>query len=220
MRITLTRLNLIYIKPVFDKEVKEMQKITVHPDDVWSYFQKHKVEIEKEQHTIAENEEYGVVIYLSAEKEFPCLIVTADGYQYEEQTVSSQSECAKSADKLYEKYLTSKFLISGSYTMEKSEDSLLNQKDKIEERELELDDLVLLVLDTVLEEDASALLGSDIDDICDDVKDHLLEYLYRKHDISVRRPMILEDSDTGEDFFSEYPYECMEFDDEDNPIYK
>ena len=24
----------------------------------------------------------------------------------------------------------------------------------------------------------------------------------------------------GEEFFTEYPYECMIFDDEDNPIYK
>ena len=55
-------------------------------------------------------------------------------------------------------------------------------------------------------------------EIAQDVLDHICEYLYRKHDISSRRPMILED-ENGEEFFEEFPYECMEFDDPDNPVY-
>ena len=31
--------------------------------------------------------------------------------------------------------------------------------------------------------------------------------------------MILED-ENGEEFFEEYPYDCMEFDDPDNPVYE
>mgnify|MGYP000833253049 CR=1 FL=1 len=37
--------------------------------------------------------------------------------------------------------------------------------------------------------------------------------------ISIYRPMYLEDADTGEDYFTEYPYDDMVFED-DNPIYK
>lgn len=201
------------------------QRIKVGPGDIWSYFQKNRTDIEKEQHAIAENEEYGVVIYLTEEKGFPCIIATADGYQYEEITVTSESECENSADKMYEKYLTSKFLLEGldnSDDDESTEETLsLTEEEKIDEREFELDDIMTFVLDAVLEEDATALLGNDeVEEICEDVKDHLLEYLYRKHGISVRRPMYLEDTDTGEDFFTEYPYDCMEFEDEDNPLYK
>ena len=90
----------------------------------------------------------------------------------------------------------------------------------IAERELELDDAVSMLLDTVIEEDVAMFLGPEADEICEDIKDHILEYLYRKHGISTRRPMVLEDTETGEDFFEEYPYEHMEFEDEDNPMYK
>lgn len=53
-------------------------------------------------------------------------------------------------------------------------------------------------------------------EVIQDCKDHFLEYMYRKFGLTIRRPMILEDED-GEDFFEEYPYECMVF--EDAPLY-
>ena len=56
-------------------------------------------------------------------------------------------------------------------------------------------------------------------EVLDDLKDHFLEYMYRKHGFDIYRPMVLEDED-GTEFFEEYPYEHMVFDDEDNPMYK
>ena len=103
---------------------------------------------------------------------------------------------------------------------EVTEDSRLDQEDMISERELELDEAISLLLDTVLEEDAVMFFGTETDEVCEDLKDHILEYLYRKHGISVRRPMVLEDTETGEEFFEEYPYDSMVFEDEDNPLYK
>jgi hypothetical protein len=41
----------------------------------------------------------------------------------------------------------------------------------------------------------------------------------RKWGLMIRRPMFLED-EAGEEFFEEFPYDCIEFEDEDNPIYK
>ena len=49
-----------------------MQKITVNASDVWDYFQKHKEELEKSEHIIAENEEYGVEISITNEEGLPC----------------------------------------------------------------------------------------------------------------------------------------------------
>ena len=57
----------------------------------------------------------------------------------------------------------------------------------------------------------------DIDDAIVDVKEHMLEYMARKPGLLIYRPMYLEDED-GKDFYSEYPYEEMIFED-CNPIY-
>ena len=192
-----------------------MQKITVDASEVWDYFQKHKKELEGTEHIIAENEEYGVEISLSAEHDLPCFIVTADGYQYAEERAVSASDCKETVEMLYEYYLTESF-VDG----EGCEESRLDQEDEIAERELELDDAFTMLLDTLIEEDLGLFFGAEADDIIEDIKDHTLEYLYRKHGISVRRPMVLEDEENGEDFFEEYPYDSMVFEDEDNPLYK
>lgn len=192
-----------------------MQKITVNASDVWDYFQKHKAELEKGEYIIAENEDFGVEVSLANEDGLPCFLVTADGYQYAEERAVSAKDCKDTVETLYEDYLTDKFVDS-----EECDQSRLDQEDMIAERELELDDAVAMLLDTVIEEDVTMFLGSEADDICEDIKDHILEYLYRKHGISTRRPMVLEDTETGEGFFEEYPYEHMEFEDEDNPMYQ
>lgn len=192
-----------------------MQKITVNASDVWNYFQKHKEELEGTEHIIAENEEYGVEISLSAEHGLPCFIVTADGYQYAEERAVSASDCKETVEMLYEDYLTESF-VDG----ELCEESRIDQEDEIAERELELDDAFTMLLDTLIEDDLGLLFGAEADEILEDIKDHTLEYLYRKHGISVRRPMVLEDEGNGEDFFEEYPYDSMVFEDDDNPLYK
>lgn len=192
-----------------------MQKIIVNASDVWDYFQKHKAEFGENEHVIAENEEFGVEISLTSEDGLPCFIVTADGYQYDEKRAVSAKDCKETVEVLYEDFLTDKFIDGDEY-----EESRLNQEDMMAERELELDDAITMLLDTVIEEDVTLFLGPEADDVCEDVKDHLLEYLYRKHGISTRRPMVLEDTETGEDFFEEYPYEHMEFEDDDNSLYK
>lgn len=185
-----------------------MQKITVNASDVWNYFQEHKEELEGTEHIIAENEEYGVEISLSAEHDLPCFIVTADGYQYAEERAVSASDCKETVEMLYKYYLTESF-VDG----ERCEESRLDQEDEIAERELELDDAFTMLLDTLIEGDLGLYFGEEVDDILEDIKDHTIEYLYRKHGISIRRPMVLEDEENGEDFFEEYPYGSMVFED-------
>lgn len=191
-----------------------MQKITVAASEVWDYFQKHKAELEKSEHIIAENEEYGVEISITNEEGLPCFMVTADGYQYAEERAISANDCKETVETLYGDYLTEKF-VDGA-----DDESRLDQEDMIAERELELDDAFTMLLDTLIEEDLGLFFGAEADEILEDIKDHTLEYLYRKHGISVRRPMVLEDEENGEDFFEEYPYDSMVFEDEDNPLYK
>ena len=117
------------------------------PCEIWSYFQKHKQEIEKNEYIIAENEEYGVTVWLTSEEGFPCLIVTADGYQYAEITAVSEKDCEEKAEKIYDDYLTEKFIEKS----EEDEYTYLEQQDMIYEREAELDEAVILFIDIVLE---------------------------------------------------------------------
>lgn len=183
-----------------------MEKIIVEASNVWDYFQKHKTELEKAEYIIAENDDYGVNITLSSERGFPCFVVTADNYQYAEECASSKNECGETARKLYDFYLTDKIL-------EDENLNLIDREEVISERELELDEAIITLLDVILEDNAVALMGVDVDEICEDLKENILEYLYREHNISTRRPMILEDEDTGEEFFEEYPYEHMTYGD-------
>ena len=189
-----------------------MQNIIISASDTWGYFQKHKKELKTTEHIIAENEEYGVVITITEEKGIPCFIVTSDDYQYADEVAISESDCTKTVEELYDEYLTGRFIMS--------EDSAFDIEDAISEREAELDDAIINLIDVAMELESTEYLGLECDEICADVKDHILEYLYRKHGISTRRPMMLEDEDDKEEFYAEYPYECMVFDDEDNPLYK
>lgn len=197
-----------------------MQNIIIEPFDMWKYFRQHKEELKTTVHTVAENDDYGVEITITEEHDMPLFVVTADDYQYAEERATSEADCKKIVEELYDKYLTEKFLEDECY----EEESLLDQEDMISERETELDDAIILLLDAIMEDDSTVVLqsnGVDLDALCDDLKDHILEYLARKHRMeSIRRPMVLEDDETKEDFFTEYPYECMVYEDKDNPIYK
>ena len=88
------------------------------------------------------------------------------------------------------------------------------EKEIIEEREDEITVLFQNLLFDLLVDTANEDI---INDIVEDVKEHTLEYIARKHGMPIYRPMYLEGED-GTDFYSEYPYEEMIFED-CNPIY-
>lgn len=197
-----------------------MENVRVKPHEVWGYFNQHREELSSKLVLIASNEEYGVSIYLSEEGNLPQIIVFMDDNQvYDEECVSAH-DCANTATEIYEKYLTHKVLDTaiGEPGGSVEDRTLMEQDMMVDEREDELDSAVYEMLLTILGDDFYPL-GSDLDEIADDVKEHLCEYLYRKHGIGIYRPMYLEDED-GDEFFEEYPYDCMEFDDPDNPVYE
>ena len=194
-----------------------MVSIYIEPEDIWGYFQNNKVKLSEREEVIAENGEFGVVIYLGSnvcgDLSFE---VTADDFFYCD-IAESEDDCRKIAQMLYDKYLTGKFI-----TEDEEYKPSLYIEELIEEREGELNCAVIDLLDVILDRNLddvildrklSAYAGEDIDDFSDiveDVKDHICEYLYRKHGFSIRRPMILED-DRREEFFEDYPYDCMVF---------
>ena len=192
------------------------QKIILEPSEVWEYYQSNKNEFKSSMSEIASCDEYGISVYLSEnEKGNPCIVVEADDSEVCSENVVSESDCKNTVQKIYDKYLTDK-VVEVLSDLNDDDDSLLEQEDAISEREDELDTLVYEFVMGVLGGEVY-FDGCEADDMLDDMKEHFLEYMARKHGLPIFRPMVLEDED-GEDFFEEFPYECMEFDDENNPI--
>jgi len=191
------------------------KKIILEPSEVWDYFQANKPRLRCAEHEIASNDEYGISIYLTDDGHVePEIVVEADGTEVYSETCISSKDCAITVRDIYDKYLTDE-VISVLSTLADDESS--EQEDAIFERETELDEAVMAFIDTATE----CSIYSDIlndEELLSDVKEHFLEYLYRKWELPIRRPMFLEDED-GNEFYEEYPYDCMVFDDEDNPIY-
>lgn len=189
-----------------------MRNIIVEAKDAWKHFEENKKLLKDRILALAENPEFGVVIYMGEEFGLPAFTVMVDDRQYDEADAINEGDCTETVNKLYDKYLSGKF-----------RDELIDNEEELEaemeERETELSDAAYEFMSVVADYDGNALNNEEFDAIIEDVKEHMLEYIARKHGFKIRRPMILEDED-GNDCYSEYPYEEMEFDDEDNPIYK
>lgn len=200
------------------------ENIIVQAEDVWKTAQSEWAQLRTHLKKIAENPEFGVVIYLTVDNELVQILVYVDDNElYSEQCVS-ELDCKTTARKIYGEYLSEKVL-DKFFGEEEEEEGLddeeytrYEEESEMEEREAEIDCAVIDFLTTILEADLDKFVD-DADMIYEDCKEHFLEYLNRKWGFEIRRPMYLED-ENGEEFYEEYPYECMEFEDEDNPIYK
>lgn len=194
-----------------------MKEIIIEPHDIWDYFQKNKNDLIDLMHEIASNFEFGITIYLTEENDLPRVTVFADDDEVYSEVFISPEDCLKSSKWVYDEYLTENVvgILSGD---DEAYNTQIDLEDQIFEREIELDNALISFLDIVCEEDMCTAYYLE-PDVLDDVKEHFLEYLARKWGVPIRRPMYLEDED-GKDFFEEYPYEYMIFDDEDNPVYK
>ena len=191
--------------------------IDVQPRNVWKLFMENKAALRTKLKQIASNEEYGVEIYLTNTDEQAEIVVCMDGSECCSQTASTEAECEEVVSEIYDDYLTNNvlnMLCGDEYGDADAEEWQLSD---IEDREAELDDMVYTFISGILNDDFMSY--PEFDKICEDCKEHFLEYMARKWKIPICRPMILED-DNGDTFFEEFPYECMEFDDPDNPLYK
>lgn len=195
------------------------QKIILQPDEVWDYFVEHEEECDECMFEIASCSEYGTAVYLSREsKGIGCITVEADDQEVYSEGIIDAEDAKMTVQKVYDNYLTDKVIEILSDFEPQEDDTLQDQEDEIAMREEELDSLIWDFVTGVF----GGEIYADFDcteEVLDDLKDHFLEYMYRKHGFDIYRPMVLEDED-GTEFFEEYPYEYMEFDDEDNPMYK
>lgn len=195
------------------------QTIILQPSEVWDYYQSNISEFKTKMHEIASCEEYGITVYLAKdESESLWVYVEADNNIVYTELIVSEEDGIRTVQKVYDEYLTCRAIELMSDTLVIEDYTKFDEEDAISERESDLDTFTLEYVIGVISE-ADYVEGRCTDAILDDIKEHILEYLSRKHKLEIYRPMYLED-ENGEDFYTDYPYECMEFDDKDNPIYK
>lgn len=207
------------------------ERILIQADQAWEYFNDYKEEFATGMHEIAWNDRFGIHIYMTKnDEETLQIIVARDQEEIYNELCYNENDCFTTISNVYEDYLTGKKLgfelqefedededdfDDGECYSSYNEPPFIDREDEIYDRELELDISVCTFIDDVSDEGTQFLSDEQLDEI----KDHFLEFLARKYDLHVRRPMYLEAED-GEEFFTRYPYQQMIFDDPDNPLYK
>ena len=201
--------------------VKEI--VHVEPNDVWDYFVANKFDLSTNMHLIAENDDYGIEIYLTDDKGEPNIVVMADNSTIYDETCISKDDCYKTVLEIYATYLTesavAKFLEDVPYDDELYEEELYNEIDlEIEEREDDLSYAVRCCLDEFVGGEGIHCCSKDADEIIEDVKNIICELLYLKYDIDPRRPSVIQ-YDDGTEEFEEYPYSKLKLENANNAIF-
>ena len=198
------------------------EKITIEADEVWDYFQENKSVLTSKMHLIAENQEYGIEIYLTEHNKFPQIIVEADKMQVFEAGCLNKSDCEETVRDVYEKYLT-KEAFETLYPNEESIDEEIQaemEEDlEIEIREEELDTAIETMLDAFIGGEGVTACFDEAPDIIADLKEIVGAYLFLKWGIEPYRPMVIE-YDDGTEEYDEYPYSSLDLEEyEKNPIF-
>ena len=179
----------------------------VSPEKVYAkYLERKAAGSSNVQFLIAENREFGVEVYLEEDEGYPKISVEMDSFEVYSAVCLDAQDCEDVVKDIYSEFLTSN-VVSSDLVL----NTTLTKEEEISEREAEIDDAVFDFVACVSDDDKIST------EIYDDLKEHFLEYMARKWDIPIRRPMFLLDNN-GDDVYEEYPYECMEFED-NNPIY-
>lgn len=194
-----------------------MQDITIDSSELWDYCEENEDELLTTQHMIAENPDYGMAVWITCISGSPEIIVESDGIEIYREEILNEKDAKRTADRIYEEYLS----IKAIETVTEAEDDgtvYVDDEDEdnqvlINEREDDLDAAVMEFVNIVSDTGCYNIK----DEVLDDLKEHFLEYMHKTWGIGIYRPMYLEDVDIGEEYFTEYPYEDMVFDDEDDP---
>lgn len=176
-----------------------MSCIFVYPADVWDYFSLADENFDSETE-IACNDLTGTDIYIVSDHGFLNVIVTISGDLEYEELIINKEDCEDVITRIFEEYL------GDFWNEDASEDEEIESM--IVNRELEIDAAVEDFLMTVLNK---APVDLDISPtVIEEIKEHFLEHIYRKHKLSPYRPMYIKYEDSEE--LEEHPYEHLVFD--------
>lgn len=178
------------------------KSIIVTPSEMWKFCKDNAGDFQNNMFRTAYNDEFGINIYVSSDETgSPCLIVEQDDIEIELLSLK-ESTCKGETEALYDAYLTGRFIAEdfGDYEPEMS---MVEREDELDNA---VEDFVAVVCPT--EKITPEMLN--------DLKEHFLEYMARKHNLKIFRPMELVDR-LGKEFEDDYPYDLIEF--EKDPLY-
>lgn len=187
------------------------------PSEVWQHYRSHQSEYHNLLVLIAKYPNYGIYIYATCEVGQFKVEVHADDVMVYEEEIYHEADCNKTISRIYDEYLNDNATSwLAEFQDDDDEDESCSEDEEIEMRE---DEIECLFTDLFVGLLGSVEFGNLDEKVIEDIREHTLEYMARKHNIDLYRPMYLED-ENGEDFYEEHPYSHMVFEDEDNPIYK
>ena len=178
---------------------------------------------------IAENTDTEYAIYLTEDYGYPTFFVCKGDLppEYEEGAINPK-DCEQTAKKCYAQYLFPVQVNSEkSYPFpiedEDENSTKHDMEDIVYEREDELrlalcDFLQVVLMDLEDGVDIESYYGPGI---IDEILDYFLEYLGSEQRLPVYRPMFITDDETGEEVYTEYPYDMdglYECDDTDGEV--
>lgn len=198
-------------------------KIYIPADDVWSFFQSNITRMKTEMVAIAENEDTGYAVYLTEDKGYPSFSVCKEDSEpeYQEGAINKH-DCAETAKRCYTRYLFPVILsnekgypklpigISDDF-----DEKDLTEQDKQDNVYMREDELRFAMCDFLkvalsLACDPVEILYEYGTAFVDDMLDTILEYIGLEHGLEVYRPMFLVDDETGDEIYTEYPYDYTE----------
>jgi hypothetical protein len=195
-----------------------MQIIAYEPNEVWALFEDNRSEkLLTTMIRIAENPEFDIEICLSGKASqqgiLPHIVVLMENEEYYSESAVDEKDCERTVTKIYHNYLDSSYIINNMLENGKDDEISGAVYDLIDETESTNLDLTQGYVEDLIGAPIEQFVdGKEVEQMLEDLLNRVCEYLYLEWGISVWRPMVLED-DKG-DFFSEYPYADMIFDDD------
>lgn len=207
-------------------------KLYLATSDIWSHYFKNADRLQTQEDCVAESSENGMALYITGESIFPQLMLYVRDKLLIQRSVSTKEECSKWAVYLIMKYVAGvpadedieeedekpKIIEMPSRKYDEpvdedtedecdSDDKEQKIMDVIYEREDELSQAMADFLAVVLcEYDCAAVKEEYGDAFIDGIVDDFLQYLADNHCLSVYRPVLEEDPETGEEILKEFPY--------------
>lgn len=187
--------------------------IYVHPLEIVEYYQRNKLRLMEYEHKIAESPEEDLAMYI-VDDGFPIINV------YIGDTVISENEADEDTLMAVFQELLEEWGMLDDEIAPLDEDEYgddtppddgadeIEQQAIIEEREEQLDSIVMEMIFDILGDDIDNVAEPEVEDAAVLVKEAVCDILARRFKLPIYRPMFLRGID-GEKFFSEYPYPQM-----------
>jgi len=190
-------------------------KIVISPAWVWEFFQLNKERLKCDQAMIASNDDTGYSVYITTISDHAKFLV----YKEPEPAPVDEMEADGSfgaealAKYLYQKYLFPVTVVDADAipddegfdvdkAVEEAEEEL--QEEAIRKREQELSDAWYDFLDVVFEGDYKKIDALPVDQLMDETIDSIAT-----ENGEIFRPMYILYEDTGDEVYTEYPYEDL-----------